>query len=182
MYRGNNPTALQSQEWIRIAFLKLLESKPKKMITIKEICEEAGLARQTFYQLFDAKEEILGYHLDLLFKQYIHEIEKEQNINIQQIALLYFEFFKHNESFISLLIKNNVTNILSKKFCEYLIEIKKLTKETNDNPMDDYAFAFISGALVEILIFWFKDNMRISSNDLSILINAILEGEYFSLN
>lgn len=181
MYKGNNPTALQSQEWIKVAFFDLLESKPLKIITIKEICERAGLARQTFYKLFESKEEILEYHLDSLFREYIHEIKKKKEINTQLFALLYFEFFKNNHKFILLLIDNDVTTILSKKFREYLFEIKKLTKKISEKLMNDYALAFISGALVEILIFWVKDGTQVSSRDLSMLVKDILEGKYFFL-
>lgn len=180
MYKGFNPTALQSQEWIRSSFLELLKSKPKHTITIKEICANAGLARQTFYQLFDSKEEILEYHLDLLFREYIYEIELAPQINMRQIAFQYFEFFKRNQETLSLMIDNDVATLVSKKFREYLITMKQLTKQTSEKPMADYALAFITGAIVEISIFWYKDNMRLSSEDLSILINSILEGEYLS--
>ena len=47
---------------IRKAFLSLLEKKPIQSISVKELCEEAGLNRGTFYShysdIYKLKEDI----------------------------------------------------------------------------------------------------------------------------
>lgn len=56
MYRGSNPTALQSQSMIIQALLALMQEEPFAKITVKAICARAMVSRQTFYSLFDSKE------------------------------------------------------------------------------------------------------------------------------
>ena len=67
MYTGNNPSALRSKEWLRKALLQLLTEKKYSQIHIKDICERATLSRQTFYQMFSSKDEIMEYHFSILF-------------------------------------------------------------------------------------------------------------------
>lgn len=73
MYTGNNPSALRSREWFRSALLDLLGNKKFAQITVKDLCRKADLSRQTFYQIFDSKEEVLEYHFMTLFKKFLKE-------------------------------------------------------------------------------------------------------------
>ena len=59
MYRGSNPTALQSQQWLTESLIALMEEKPFAQISVQELCRRADLSRQTFYNFFSSKEEIL---------------------------------------------------------------------------------------------------------------------------
>ena len=56
MYRGNNKTAITSQEMIAEACYGLLEKKSLADIRISELCQLAKVSRQTFYSLFQSKE------------------------------------------------------------------------------------------------------------------------------
>ena len=63
MYCGNNKIALASQKQIMNAFLNLLEMQSFSNISISKICNEAGVSRQTFYKLYESKENVI---IDLL--------------------------------------------------------------------------------------------------------------------
>lgn len=63
MYQGNNATALRSQEWLCESLAKLMGVQPYASITIGAICKHADLSRQTFYNVFDSKEEVLRFCL-----------------------------------------------------------------------------------------------------------------------
>jgi AcrR family transcriptional regulator len=67
-YSGTNPTAKQSKELLANALAQLLSTKKFTQISIKEICEEAQVSRQTFYNLFDSKDDILRYYLEATMK------------------------------------------------------------------------------------------------------------------
>lgn len=49
---------LKTQERLQNALLKLLETKELKAITIKELCGEAGISRNAFYQHYAYKEDL----------------------------------------------------------------------------------------------------------------------------
>jgi len=52
--------ARRSLEALRAAFLELLLAKPLEQVSIKEICDRAGLSYPTFYRRFASKEELLA--------------------------------------------------------------------------------------------------------------------------
>lgn len=181
MYSGKNPTAIQSQIWIRDAFLKLLKAKSYDIITIKEITQHADLARQTFYKLFDNKEEILEYHLNGLFKTYIALISNKEIRDLKQIIQPCFEFFVKEKVFINILIDSQLTCLLNRKFRDYLNELGPLLDKDKQILMPDYMTAFISGALVEVLIYWIQQNNPASSNDLTLFVCNILEKPFSTI-
>lgn len=49
---------LKTQERLQNALLELLETKELKEITVKEICEKAGISRNAFYQHYSYKEDL----------------------------------------------------------------------------------------------------------------------------
>ncbi|MBP3233044.1 MAG: TetR/AcrR family transcriptional regulator [Eubacterium sp.] len=49
---------LKTQERLQNALLELLETKELKEITVKEICDQAGISRNAFYQHYGYKEDL----------------------------------------------------------------------------------------------------------------------------
>ena len=83
MYKETNKTALKSQKRILEALFELMEQEEYNNITVKNICKKADISRQTFYYLFESKDEIVIYYLNIFFE------ELEQYINDSQIISLY---------------------------------------------------------------------------------------------
>ena len=63
MYQGSNKTALSSQKSIAQGFTELMHEKEYSKISISEICQRSGVSRQTFYTLFESKENIVIFIL-----------------------------------------------------------------------------------------------------------------------
>ena len=59
MYSGSNPKALLSIKLITEGFVKELQRKPYDQINIRDLCRTADVSRQTFYNLFQNKEDPL---------------------------------------------------------------------------------------------------------------------------
>jgi len=49
---------LKTQERLQNALLELLETKELKAVTVKEICDKAGISRNAFYQHYGYKEDL----------------------------------------------------------------------------------------------------------------------------
>lgn len=49
---------LKTQERLQNALLELLDTKELKAITVKEICDKAGISRNAFYQHYGYKEDL----------------------------------------------------------------------------------------------------------------------------
>lgn len=66
---------VEVKERVEQAFRSLLEKEPYKKITVAEICEEAGIARKTFYAHFENKEDVVSY----IFRRGVTEPEYEMH-------------------------------------------------------------------------------------------------------
>ena len=49
---------IKTQERLQNALLELLNTKELKEITVKEICDTAGISRNAFYQHYSYKEDL----------------------------------------------------------------------------------------------------------------------------
>ena len=63
---------LKTQEKLQNALLELLRTRELKTITVKEICDEAGISRNAFYQHYGYKEDLYDQMVALATER-IHE-------------------------------------------------------------------------------------------------------------
>ena len=84
---------------IRKSFTKLLSLKPIQSISVKELCEEAGINRGTFYthykDLYDLRDSIEEEALDD-FKEAMKPLLVEDGPNPVKVTAGIFQFIKDN--------------------------------------------------------------------------------------
>ena len=178
MYKGKNPTAIQSQKWFKQSLLKLCTAKPYKNISVKELCAKADLSRQTFYMLFKSKEEIIELFIDDLFEDVISKIDFD-NMNIHTLMDFCFGLYKKDMPGLKILIKNNLVWILRKKLREQIYSItSQIRKSEMSDDMLNYAAAFISGAIIDVIVYLYSNNIHKTSEELSELVYYLLKGDY----
>ncbi|GAA0753251.1 TetR/AcrR family transcriptional regulator [Clostridium sartagoforme] len=180
MYKGNNPSAKRSQEWIAQSLISLMLKKSFEQITIKEIMENSELARQTFYQLFDSKEDVLEYYMDILFLDYLERCNFKIIDNLCEAAKLFFQFFNENTLFVESLKQNNKTCILQKKCQEYLQNdhfLKFIQTGVHNSEEKTFASAFVTAGLIGMLVYWFDTDKSMSTEELARLVCRITNTE-----
>ncbi len=80
---------------------------------------------------------------------------------------------------ISILIENNLVWILRKKMQEQIYKLSPyITKDDMNDEMRNYAAAFVSGAIIDIIVYLYNNNIQKSSKELSELVFHLLNGEY----
>lgn len=166
MYSGTNPSALRSREWLRQAMLSLLKEEEYTQINIKKICVRADLSRQTFYQIFDSKEEILAYHFSVLFEEFTSKLPQE----MPESRLLFdrfFEFFQEQRELVTVLTRNNLTYLLENQIEAYLLKIELFRHTAQTAGNTDYLSAYIAGALTRVLLHWAENNYDLPALTLS---------------
>lgn len=67
------------------AFLELLEKKDFAFITVKEICESAGVNRSTFYLHYETIEDLLSESTEFIYKQFVTHMNEEPSDFISKI-------------------------------------------------------------------------------------------------
>ena len=153
MYTGENQTAIRSMQWLEAALLKLLETEKYAKITVKDICREADLSRQTFYQMFDSKDELMEYHFSNLFAGFREGCGSLDDIGCNELACQFFHFFYDERAFVRLLIENNMTYLLEKEFERYLPQIALFRRINETEAYPDYSLAYVAGALTATYTF-----------------------------
>lgn len=180
MYKGNNPTALQSQKWLKGSLFELCKAKPYKNVSIKELCTRADLSRQTFYMLFKSKEEIVELIIDDLFENAISDADIE-SINMHTLLDLCFGVLQKDTPGIKILIENNLMWILRKKMQERVFKLTPLIcKQEMDEEMSSYTAAFISGAIIDVIVYIYNNKIQKTSEELSALVFYLLKGKYLN--
>ena len=90
------------------AFISLLEKKDFKYITVKEICEKAGVNRSTFYLHYETIADLLAESMELINKQFIESfnttpdifISKIENASLNELVFIKTEFLRPYLEFI----------------------------------------------------------------------------------
>lgn len=179
MYQGTNPSALRSREWITEAMLALLKTEKYAQITVKDICRKADLSRQTFYQIFVSKDEVMEYWFGELFSQFREKCTDFMGISLKELTCLFFEFFGEHRDFVKELISNNMSYLLEREFERYLpqIELFRRINETEEYP--DYSVCYVAGALCQILIHWYEKGMEPSIEKIGSITEGIVTGKVY---
>lgn len=181
MYHGTNPSALRSRACITEALLTLLKKERYTDITIKNICREADLSRQTFYQIFESKDEVIEYLFSNLFSEFEEQCNYFLDMTLSKLCCSFFEFFQEHENFISILIDNNMAYLLEQEFEHYLPKIELFKKINDTEAYPDYSVCYMAGALSQILIHWYKNGMNIPVEVIGNMTENMASGKIFTL-
>ncbi len=167
MYEGNNPIALQSKSWLVDALFKLLETTPYEKITIRSLCAQADLSRQTFYNIFQSKDEILTYYIDQLDNNLFREHLFGESLPLDRVILEFLNGAERNSERMKLLVHRGLEGFILKPLSWRLSRFSTFVDNGEDTLITPYAAAFLSGALLQLLVVWYKRDDHISKEELA---------------
>lgn len=158
------------------ALLKLLEEKEFEYITIKELCQKAGVNRSTFYLHYENMNDLLVESLDyMLQKFYDHYNDEKFNLNIiksldnndlilikPKYIIPYLEFVKANKKLFLVATNNpvlfDVYKTLEKMYKDIFSPI--LDKYNVLENEKKYILAFYLNGLHSIIVEWIKTDCK----------------------
>lgn len=179
MYSGNNIIALQSRQWLVNALLSLMRVENYQKITIKEICEKADLSRQTFYNFFEQKDDIIRFWFRERYEITLSRFESTKELEIDDITEVFAAFLKENNEVLKYIIDQGLDDIISDEVSKSIpIFASKVIENIEEKHTCKYINAFLTGALTQILICWFKDEQKLSKEELSALLLNLISGRY----
>ena len=178
MYKETNKTALKSQKRILEALFELMEQEEYNNITVKNICKKADISRQTFYYLFESKDEIVIYYLNIFFEELEQYINDSQIISLYDLIYNYFYAIDNNINIKKFIFIPNITPIfinISLKFMANMHFIKTTRQAGKD---ESYAHYFLSFGLHGIFLLW-EENKDITLKNLVSIKENILQEKVF---
>lgn len=111
MYCGKNKTALTSQLQISRAMTHLMETSDFSDISICALCKEAEISRQTFYSLFNSKENVIVFTLQHLYCN-TPALKKEGSMTFPAFCCGFAQFVIQNKDFLQTLYHYNILYLL----------------------------------------------------------------------
>ena len=154
------------------ALLKLLQEKTIYDISIKELCDVAGINRSTFYKHFNSQFDLLMYMEDK-FMEEIGECLKSygQKISLNKRLIKILDLIKDNFSFTKLLLNNNIDPEFATKLFKKPDIVDVINNDNTftytDPKMKQYAVIFKMEGCFSVLKSWINNNCDISSKQLS---------------
>lgn len=171
----SNKKTHQSADLIYHALCELIKNKNFNSITIKELVEEAGVGRATFYRLFDSIEDVLHYKCDASFvdlRHYIIQFRKSEQLvgptNSTNLLKPLLRFWYLDSFIIEIIIKINRLDILMSNVENmFSIMFSQLDHHSNSDFQEEYFVSMRAGILFNILITWIKNKKDIPPDTLA---------------
>ena len=182
MYRGSNPTALQSQQWLTDSLIALMEEKPFAQISVQELCRRADLSRQTFYNFFSSKEEILHRYLQQQCEQQFARYRNNDTLTVEQIVTVFSTILAQNERLLRCMLRSGLDGILADEVAHSVALFAGHFVSPCDPPgWLPYSEALLSGALAQLIVFWFGQEQPLPPQQLNALLTEFFLGRLFGL-
>ena len=143
----------------------MLREKSYQEITISDVCSHCGIARTTFYRLFDTLDDVLLYQFDRLFEA---GITQSQNHNVPTSSYAYsiLKIALSDRALIAALIASGRTDLFD--FSTRLKEQQLLHNIglTLEEPNLRYCTAMLNAMLLSIVKVWVENGNEESVEDL----------------
>ena len=166
------------------ALLLLLEKKEYDSITVKEICEKAGVNRSTFYMHYDTKDDLLVETMkyinarllsDSNYDAIIPRSNDEKNLNLDEIHLVpYLNTIKELKKIYRVLPhkphifkKSNINKELYRNLCDKLLRNYNII-----NDEMEFACAYFNYGVLAIIDKWVESDCK---EDVSKIANLIIK-------
>lgn len=180
MYSGTNPTAIQSQQWLTESLISLMETKPFSQITVQEIYSQAGLSRQTFYNFFKSKEEILHFHLQRQCEAEFSKYSANLSISVSEMVGAFTCVVDENRVLLNSMIKNSLDSIIADEVEKAIsLFVNRFVDRDYPDSLLPYSEALLSGALTHLIVFALKQENPISTEKATKLLTDFFLGNLY---
>ena len=172
MYQGKNKTAIASQRQIAEALLALMHRMPYAEISVAELCREADVSRQTFYSLYQKKDNVVRYLLRASCEPDVPG--REPGIShLRQMCSCYSRYITQHREILSLLVENGMTVMIVDML---LLAFRKdgLFGYTLPEENREYHALFLAGGMTRLAKFFLQADT--SPEDIEEILYRLLSG------
>jgi AraC-like DNA-binding protein len=171
----SNKSVDDSRKLFINALIKLSKYKNFNNISIKELCDNAGVSRPTFYRNYKTKEDILRAHL-----RNIYTISFEENFEFVKESHVYlpkdsFERLERELDFFETIFTFNMDYLITEEFTNCLNQYVDLLfsdkKHCKYNDLYKYSLYSSAGKSYMTTRFW-VDHRYISASQMYRLFNS----------
>ena len=178
MYCGNNKTALASQRQIAEALQRLLEEHPYSDISVSAICRQADVSRQTFYSLFQSKENVITFALQNDCCYSATTGEEECRYTFRQICGGFSRYIIGHAGILEVLSRHDLMPLLRRVLREDFALC--LTAEGQCcQALQPYLIDYLAAGITSIAETYIRSGETASPEALEGIIYMLLRGEFY---
>ena len=152
------------------SLIALMKEKSILYITVKEICEAAGISRSTFYTYYEDQYDLLRQieeqtliEAEKIIFSPIHTAGKSGGLELTVILQELLQYIASNSNSIQVLLSENGNRSFQKKFFRRGVgNIRRLTETAGVISQDKaakYGFVFMIGGMLTLVEEWLKNGM-----------------------
>ena len=149
---------------IENSFLKLLNQKPLKQITVRDIVEDCGINRNTFYYHFRDLPDLV----ESILMQDSHNLllEHKDLDNVEDCLNVIIETFQQNKNAILHIYKSVNRDYFEKyhwRLCTYVVT-EYIDRQLTDNPISEedrmFIITYIKSLIFGIVMGWLENDLE----------------------
>lgn len=153
----DDPRSQKTAEKLCLAMFHCLQKKQLNEISISDLYRETGIARSTFYRLFDTPEDVLYYMCAQFVEKATISFENRKFANMQELSIASINLsIEHNE-LLEILIRNHRQDLLTELFAANFrnISTRIPVLERLDPVTHEYVQALLYTTMTSLQTTWF---------------------------
>lgn len=160
------------------ALMDLLQEKGSvNKVSVRELCERAGLNRSTFYAHYNEPKNLLDeLESELLAstEEHLQKIGAENDLGAHRYILSFLKYVKDNDKpFRTLLIDSYDPEFRTKFMQQSIIQFIENLDITLSSYMEQYVYSYILNGSMGILLQWIRSDYTAREEDICELLFSI---------
>ncbi|CDQ41671.1 TetR/AcrR family transcriptional regulator [Virgibacillus salexigens] len=183
----------RTMKQLKKSLICLLSEKQISEITIKELCDTAGITRQTFYLRFDDLDQCILYVSNIILEDLREKINVQpplrgmngMDMTDHNIFIHLFEHILDNQAFYESLLVNNTDSPFAKGFKSELYHFVKegvtmvSPDESKLSAPKEMITVFTTAAFFDVIIWWIENHYPYSKQEMAkTLLRLSVNGPY----
>ncbi len=164
-----------TKDLISLALYALMHKHEYDEISVKDICERAGVSRMSFYRYYSMKDDIFITYCDERFEEFYNSIQSIKDLTLNEFTLEMFRFIDRYRRQITVLFQAHREFMLLEQlnsYTKYTISNLKSDyfTEQKNNPIYTY---FMSGGLFNVIVYWINNSHPSSPEKMNEMLYSI---------
>ncbi|UWG97778.1 TetR/AcrR family transcriptional regulator [Dehalobacter sp. DCM] len=174
-----NRQVARTREWIFSALIQLLNKQAYDEISISQITDKAGVARQTFYRNYQNKDDIIIKYIDTIFDEFVTEIKIMQNAeDVSAVYTLFFQVLLRHKSELMAIKEASLDHLLFNVFWSYhrvFLQFFYVDNQETNQTFNEYFIKYQLGGIISIILEWLQNSMQSEPEELGMIIDKITQ-------
>ncbi|WP_430460082.1 TetR/AcrR family transcriptional regulator [Thalassolituus sp. LLYu03] len=168
---------------LRQALLARMAQDEWQRITVSNLAADAGISRQTFYQYFSGRDELLLDYVDDMFDAFYSDIAERIASTVNpdsDISIALFAQWRAQADFARLVFRARVDDLLIRRFRSYIARVMGLYVRSHGLPVKDaerlgFMVDYLAGASWLVLERWVTGDFRYPEAQLAALFSQLTQ-------